>query len=184
MPEQSIRRASAAKSERHTARRSTTRQAQPPPPCRSSRNRSSLRSREHALQWPHPWRAYILSRWARGVGGALARSRFRGTERSAPRRRQDWRSGHAQRRTGPADAPLGGAGAVAATCSSASTVGCRVVVNTGDGRIGKTHIFCAVSAPLRFFSNCASMACCSCFTSFAWAGLTLSYCEREGQRNR
>ena len=30
-----------------------------------------------------------------------------------------------------------------------------------------TYIFCATSAPLRFFSYSASIACCSCFTSFA-----------------
>jgi hypothetical protein len=35
----------------------------------------------------------------------------------------------------------------------------------GDG----THIFCAVSAPLVFFSYWASIACCSCLTSFAYS---------------
>jgi hypothetical protein len=44
--------------------------------------------------------------------------------------------------------------------------GVRVLVR--GRRWPDTYIFCAVSAPLRFFSYCASMACCSCFTSFAW----------------
>jgi hypothetical protein len=32
----------------------------------------------------------------------------------------------------------------------------------------KTYIFWETSDPLRFFSYCASMACCSCLTSFAY----------------
>lgn len=37
-----------------------------------------------------------------------------------------------------------------------------------DGMNEWAYIFCATSAPLSFFSYCASMACCSCLTSFAY----------------
>ena len=40
----------------------------------------------------------------------------------------------------------------------------------GQGKLGDaTYIFCATSAPLRFFSYWASIACCSCLTSFAFS---------------
>jgi hypothetical protein len=43
---------------------------------------------------------------------------------------------------------------------------CLKCIVTGLKR-RETHIFCALSAPLRLFSNCASIVCSSCFTSFA-----------------
>ena len=36
------------------------------------------------------------------------------------------------------------------------------------------YIFWAVSAPLRFLSYCASIACCSCLTSFAYSTVQMS----------
>jgi len=39
---------------------------------------------------------------------------------------------------------------------------CRIGVG-----VASTYIFCATSAPLRLFSYCASIASCSCLTSFA-----------------
>lgn len=56
----------------------------------------------------------------------------------------------------------------------------RCLSNGGYG--GGAYIFWATSAPFSFFSYCASMACCSDLTSFAYRRVDVGYASnQEGQ---